>query len=144
MKHLVAAAVLAASASVAMAQGQTHRVAVHVDQSDPVVMNIALNNVQNLVAFYRDQGDGAVVELVTHGPGLEMLIAGKSPVADRISVMALEMGNSLTFAACGNTLAGLEKMAGHEIALMDEAEVVPSGVVRLVELQEQGYAYVRP
>jgi intracellular sulfur oxidation DsrE/DsrF family protein len=144
MKHLLAVALFALSASVAMAEGQTHYVAVHVDQNDPVVMNIALNNVQNLVAYYRDQGDDAVVELVTHGPGLEMLIPDKSPVADRISVMALELGDSLTFAACGNTLAGLEKKAGHEIALMDEAEVVPSGVVRLVELQEQGYAYVRP
>ena len=34
--------------------------------------------------------------------------------------------------------------AGHEIALMDEARLVPSGVVRLIELQEQGYAYIRP
>jgi len=28
--------------------------------------------------------------------------------------------------------------------LLDEARVVPSGVVRLVELQQQGFAYVRP
>ncbi len=38
----------------------------------------------------------------------------------------------------------MEKAAGHEITLLDEAEVVPSGVVRLIELQEEGYAYVRP
>jgi len=38
----------------------------------------------------------------------------------------------------------MSKKAGHEIPIMEEATVVPSGVVRLVELQEQGYAYVRP
>jgi intracellular sulfur oxidation DsrE/DsrF family protein len=30
------------------------------------------------------------------------------------------------------------------IALVAEATVVPSGVVRLMELQEQGFSYVRP
>jgi intracellular sulfur oxidation DsrE/DsrF family protein len=34
--------------------------------------------------------------------------------------------------------------AGQDVPLMSEAMVVPSGVVRLVELQEQGYAYIRP
>jgi hypothetical protein len=48
------------------------------------------------------------------------------------------------FSACGNTLAGMQKKAGHEIALLSEANVVPSGVVRLMELQSEGYSYVRP
>ena len=34
--------------------------------------------------------------------------------------------------------------AGQEVALLEEATVVPSGVVRLVELQEAGYTYIRP
>ena len=34
--------------------------------------------------------------------------------------------------------------AGKEIPLVDEAKMVPSGVVRLIELQEEGYAYIRP
>ena len=64
-------------------------------------------------------------------------------MADRISTMALEMDN-ISFAACGNTLKKMSEKAGHDVALMSEAVVVPSGVVRLIELQEQGYAYVRP
>jgi intracellular sulfur oxidation DsrE/DsrF family protein len=38
----------------------------------------------------------------------------------------------------------MEKAEGHMIALVAEATVVPSGVVRLMELQEQGFSYVRP
>jgi len=66
-----------------------------------------------------------------------------SPVAERTAAMARER-EDLRFAACGNTLRGMSAKAGHDITLMEEAVVVPSGVVRLIELQEQGYAYVRP
>jgi hypothetical protein len=38
----------------------------------------------------------------------------------------------------------MEKVEGPTIALVPEATVVPSGVVRLMELQEQGFSYVRP
>lgn len=138
-----ACAILVLTAGAALAEGQTHHVAIHVDQNDPAVMNMALNNAQNVHSHYAAQGDTVVIELVAYGPGLNMFIPDQSPVADRVSSMALEMPD-LSFAACGNTLAAMQAKAGHDIALMSEAQVVPSGVVRLIELQEQGYAYVRP
>ena len=84
-----------------------------------------------------------MVEIVAYGPGLQMFVAGTSPVKDRISTMSLELEN-LSFAACGNTLRNMSKKAGKDIQLLDEATVVPSGVVRLIELQENDYAYIRP
>lgn len=57
--------------------------------------------------------------------------------------MALEMP-SMVFSACSNTLQGMTKKEGREVRILGEAGVVPSGVVRLLELQEQGYAYVKP
>ncbi|WP_347310531.1 hypothetical protein [Defluviimonas sp. SAOS-178_SWC] len=132
-----------ASATASFAAGVTHHIALHISQDDPAVMNMVLNNAQNVSAYYAEQGDEVDIELVAYGPGLKMLVDGTSPVADRISAMSLEIQH-MTFAACANTLAGMEKKAGHPIKLMSEATVVPSGVVRLVELQELGYAYVRP
>lgn len=143
MKKILTATALALCASGVWAEGVAHRVAVHVDQNDPQVMNMALNNVMNLSSYYESQGDTAIVEVVAYGPGLMMFVPGKSPVADRISAMSLEL-DGLTFAACGNTLRAMSEKAGHDVQLMDEASVVPSGVVRLVQLQEEGYAYVRP
>lgn len=144
MKTLLTAAALAVTFAVPVwAEGMTHKVAVHVDQNDPQVMNMALNNVQNLTNYYQSRGDTVMVEVVTYGPGLNMLIDGKSPVADRIAAMSLEFDN-LSFAACGNTHRAMSEKAGMELALLDEAQMVPSGVVRLIELQEDGYAYVRP
>lgn len=143
MKIIRGALVATMLAGGAWAEGVVHRVAVHVDQNDPQVMNMALNNVANLTSYYESQGDTVMVEVVAYGPGLNMFVPGKSPVADRISTMSLAMDN-LSFAACGNTLANMEKKAGKKVTLMDEATVVPSGVVRLIELQENDYAYIRP
>ena len=61
----------------------------------------------------------------------------------RISSMALEIP-SLQFSACGNTHRGMSKKAGKKVPLLSEAKMVTSGVVRLIQLQEAGYAYVRP
>ena len=143
MKRAIAAlALLAASTTLALAEGKHHKVAIHVDQNDPAVLNMALNNVQNLASYYKSQGDTLDVEVVAYGPGLAMYTAD-SPVKDRISQMHMELDN-VAFAACGNTLAGMEKKAGKKIDLLPEASVVPSGVVRLTELQEDGYTYIRP
>lgn len=143
MKVLSLALIGVMAAGAALAEGKTHYVAVHVDQNDPQVMNMALNNVVNINKYYESVGDEVVVEVVAYGPGLNMFVPGKSPVEDRISVMSLELEN-VSFAACGNTHRKMSENAGKEIPLMSEAVMVPSGVVRLIELQEEGYAYVRP
>ena len=143
MKRLLLAVLLVLAPVAALAQGKTHYVAIHVDQNDPKVMNMALNNAQNVNAYYESIGDEVIIELVAYGPGLTMFIPGKSPVESRISAMSLEMEN-LSFAACGNTRRKMSEATGAHIPIMDEATEVTSGVVRLIELQEQGYAYVRP
>ena len=147
MKQLTLAALLALStgigaATAAFAEGKAHYVAIHVDQNDPQVMNMALNNAKNVDSYYEAQGDTVAIELVAYGPGLHMYTE-QSPVRDRISAMALEMDN-MSFAACGNTHRAMQAKAGKDVPLMEEATIVPSGVVRLIELQEQGYAYIRP
>ena len=143
LRTTLLAATLALAPFAALAEGKTHYLAVHVDESDRQKLNLALNNVQNVRAYYAEQGDEVVIEVVAYGPGLQMFIDGESPVADRIKAMALE-GDDVTFTACGNTIANMEKNTGKQITLLEEATVVPSGVVRLIELQEEGYAYVRP
>jgi len=145
MKKLALATALAFAIApgLAIAEGPGKHVAIHVDENDPAVMNMALNNAANVHSYYAEQGEKVYIEMVAYGPGLNMLVEGKSPVADRISAMSLEIEN-LQFAACGNTLKGMEAKSGQKVPLMTEAVVVPSGVVRLIELQEQGYAYVRP
>jgi len=127
----------------AQAGAKVHKIAVQVNDNNPATMNIALNNIANTQSYYAAKGEPVEIELVAYGPGLHMLRADTSPVKDRIAAMALEI-EGLKFSACANTMAGMTKKEGKEPALISEAGIVPSGVVRLVELQEEGYAYVKP
>ncbi|MBE9554794.1 MAG: DsrE family protein [Proteobacteria bacterium] len=127
----------------AMAEGKMHYLAIHVDENDPMKMNIALNNAKNVTKYYRDKGEDVKIEIVAHGPGLHMFREDTSPVKTRIAAMALEQDN-LAFSACGNTMNGMKKKEGKEVQLISEATRVPAGVVRLMELQEEGWSYVRP
>ena len=140
---LILTALFVTATAPAYAQGKSHKVAIHVDENDAQRMNMALNNAQNVNKYYEAKGEKVQIEIVAYGPGLNMLREDKSPVKERIAAMSLEMGN-LSFAACGNTRAKMKKKEGMDIKLVSEAKVVPSGVVRLMELQEQGWSYIRP
>jgi intracellular sulfur oxidation DsrE/DsrF family protein len=130
----------------AAAEGnKPHRVAIHVDQNDPAVMNLALNNAKNIIEHYREKHEDVEVEIVTYGPGLHMLRDDTSPVKDRIRQMVdASLPSKIVFAACNNTKQGMEKREGKAITIIPQATIVPSGVVRLMELQEQGWSYLRP
>ena len=124
------------------ADGKTHRIAIQVDQNDPAVMNMVLNNATNVIEYYRAKSEDVDVEIVAYGPGMHMLRADTSPVQDRIKHLK-ELGK-IQFSACNNTKQGMEKTEGHAISIVPDATIVPSGVVHLMELEEQGWSYVRP
>ncbi|MFV0297025.1 MAG: DsrE family protein [Hyphomicrobiaceae bacterium] len=142
---LAIAAVLAFAAAPAMAKTKApkHKVAVQVNENDPKVMNLALNNVQNIFAYYKKKGETVSVEIVTYGPGLNMLREDTSPVKARISELSIAQP-TLKFDACANTHSKMELKEKKKIKLLSEAAIVPSGVIKLMELQEKGYTYLRP
>ena len=122
-----------------------HRVVIQVDSSDPATMNLTLNNATNVIDYYRDKKEDVEVDIVAFGPGLNMYRADKSPVADRIKHLSdYAYPSKLQFSACNNTKTAMERTEGHPIALLPEATIVPSGVVQIMERQEQGWSYVRP
>jgi len=140
---IIAAVVAALTSFSAFAADKVHHVAFHVDQNDPKVMNMTLNNVKNVKKYYDTKGEKVVIEVVAYGPGLMMYSAAKSPVKQRIAALSLEISD-LKFSACGNTHRKMSKKAGKNMELISEAQMVPSGVVQLISLQEEGYSYVRP
>ena len=122
-----------------------HHIAIQVDQNDPQVMNLALNNVNAIIEHYRAQNEDVDIDVVAYGPGLHMLRADTSPVQDRIKRLKdMVFPGKIQFSACNNTKQGMEKAEGHAISVVPDATIVPSGVVHLMELQEQGWSYVRP
>ncbi|ANW00278.1 DsrE family protein [Bradyrhizobium icense] len=124
-------------------RSQPHRLAVQVNVNDPAIMNLALNNVSNAARHYSELGQKVEIEVVAFGPGLHMLRDDTSPVKARITSMSESMPG-LSFSACGNTRENMTKVEAKEIPLVAQAKVTESGVVRLMELQERGWAYLRP
>ena len=120
-----------------------HRLILQVNSNEPAMMNLALNNATNVAQYYKDLGENVTIDVVTFGPGLHMLRDDTSPVKARIKAIA-ESTPSISFEACGNTRENMSRAESKEVPLISEAKVVKSGVVRVMELQEQGWAYVKP
>lgn len=120
-----------------------HRLVLQVNTNEPATMNLALNNATNVAQYYKDLGEKVAIEVVTFGPGLHMLRDDTSPVKARIKAIK-ESTPAISFKACGNTQENMHKAENKEIPIIPEATVVKSGVVRVMELQEQGWTYVKP
>lgn len=121
-----------------IAGDEIHKLVIQVSSGDLDTQNMALNNAVNV---QKELGiDNVVIEIVAYGPGLSMLTAN-SPVSKRVPSLAMQ---EITFSACGNTMDTIEKDSGEAVVLVEGVSIVQAGVVRIMELQEQGYAYVRP
>jgi hypothetical protein len=120
-----------------------HHLILQVNTNDTAAMNLALNNATNVAQYYKDAGEKVKIEVVTFGPGLHMLREDTSPVKPRIEEMALSTPE-VSFKACGNTQEKMHKAENKDIPIVRQAEVVKSGVVRVMELQEMGWTYVKP
>lgn len=115
--------------------GTPKGVVIQVSEADPAKWEMALINARNVRKAYGDQNVG--VEIVAYGPGLKML-RDDSPVA---SALEEAKRNGVKLLACGNTM----RMTHTTRAELNRAvDVVPAGIVEIMERQQDGYAYVRP
>lgn len=115
-----------------------HKLVIQVSTDDPRTQKIALNNAVNLQKIYGL--DDVIIEIVAYGPGLELLTS-KSKQASRVTSLSQQ---NITFSACGNTMKKIKKKTGTLPALLEGVQTVNAGVDRIMKLQEQGYAYIRP
>ena len=120
-----------------------HRIVFQISTNDPATMNLIMNNAENLSKYYQSKGEPVEMEFVAYGPGLNMVRSDTSPVKDRLAALTSSTKN-LVVSGCGNTMSNQSKAENKEITLLPEARVVPTGIGRIVELQEQGWTYVRP
>ena len=83
------------------------------------------------------------IRIIAHGPGLHMFRVDTSPVKKRVSNLAASQ-DGLNFYACSNTRERMEKAEGKTLTIMDEASMVSSGIAEIMELQIQGWDYIKP
>jgi len=131
------AASRASAATEAPAAGKL-KVVYHLNDLDKV--NFVLGNIEN---HFEGAGgpDNVTIALVVHGPALRAFHAASAnpDVSKRIGQFSKA---GLQMAACGNTMKSQHVTVNELLPGFVAAE--KGGVVRIAELQSQGYLYLRP
>lgn len=123
----------------AAAAGKEHKLVIQLSENDPKKINMVLNNAANVIKAF---GMGNVeVEIVAYGPGLKM-VHKKSKFRARMQSLSKY---GVKFGVCANTMKKLKWTKKDLLAdAFIQKGVVPGGVVRIMELQNLGYNYIRP
>ena len=122
---------------------ELRNIVMHVNFAGDERLNFVLNNVENICDYYRDQGIEVAIRIVCHGPGLHLLRVDTSPVKERLLQM-IDHLDALSLYACANTLERMTKAEGKRPEIIDKAVLVPAGLPEIIELQRQGWTYVKP
>lgn len=143
MKHLLrtAAAVLLGLV-LALPAWAGDKVVYHIDDAQTQATK-ALRNIRN----HLDVAPDTQIVVVTHANGVDMLLEGakdmkQNPPLDYAPLVSALRSRGVKFEVCEITLKnrGLKKEQ-----FIEEADFVPSGVVRIAQLQyREHYAYIKP
>ena len=118
-----------------------HRIVYQLDDAGLDRAKFVLGNMRNHVAGVGGWQNIEALELVVFGPALKGFAKDGIDPALKQSLEALQM-QGMTFGACGNTMKNYSITADQ---LPERSLILPQGgVVRLMELQEAGYIYIRP
>jgi intracellular sulfur oxidation DsrE/DsrF family protein len=121
-------------------QPAKHRIVYQLNEPGADKARFVLGNMQNHISGVGSERIAAV-ELVVFGPALRTFVVKDMDPAVKQALERLQT-QGVTFAACGNTMRNLKVTLEQ---LPDGAMPLPQGgVVRLMELQEQGYVNIRP
>jgi len=126
----------------AIAKNEEMRIVFHLTQPDYLVAEELLDEVENVLGNYKQEGLPLRVEVVANNEGLQLFREGLSVHSDRISSMSDSYPN-LTFVACENTIRRLRVENGIEVVLLPQTEVTESGISHVAKRQQEGWAYIR-
>ena len=113
----------------------TYKACFHVDLNDPNRFRLALSNVAN---FLNAVPDGEAV-VVVNGPAVNLLKQGDDNESSSFVSDLRERG--VVFRVCSNAL---NAFAIQPEDLLPGFEIIPAGIVELVDLQNDGFAYIKP
>jgi intracellular sulfur oxidation DsrE/DsrF family protein len=116
-----------------------HKLVYQLNHADPEYIEHILNSVGAMIGKY---ADNIALVVVVFGPGIHLLAkAPKRPIPaelrERVRSQARDYG--VKFIACGNTMKTVGWTAKD---MADFAQIEEVGAAAMMELQEQGYAYI--
>jgi intracellular sulfur oxidation DsrE/DsrF family protein len=129
-----------ADASHLTANPKKHKIVYQLNEPGADKATFVLGNIQNHVTGVGWQNIEAV-ELVVFGPALRTFVTGAIDPAVKAALERLQT-QGVALGVCGNTMKRLNITLQQ---LPEGSKYLPQGgVVRLMELQEEGYAVIRP
>ncbi|MDJ1504214.1 DsrE family protein [Xanthocytophaga agilis] len=110
-----------------------HKVVVQFSSPDTLSQGALIKNLNNLLKGLPN----AQVEVVFHGPGIDMMLTQSSKYANLLEDLSKK---GVTLAVCENTLRSRKL---DKTSILSFGQTVPSGVVEVILKQEQGWAYLK-
>ena len=136
--HLTIFTLLATLLLAGQASAKEHKMVIQVNTNELIVQKMALLNASNLKKHFG--ANNADVEIVIYGPGLGLIKQG-SVFSKRITEL---QNKGVTFSVCEGTLKTIKEKTGSEPELLPGMKRVKTGALRILELQEKNWSYMRP
>ena len=108
----------------------------HMDKEDQHTMDIALGNIENYMLAL--PGETFHVVLLANGPAVKLFRKANFSAAQTVARLH-EKGAK--FKLCANSL---KKFAIPAEELIEGCEAIQAGIVEIVRMQREGFAYVKP
>ena len=108
----------------------------HIDSNEPAILKLVLKNAANYIKGLPGQRFQLVV--VANGPAVTHFIRKNE---DSRAVAAPLQDQGLRILLCANALA--DNNIDHA-QIWPGCDVVPAGLVEIVRLQREGFAYIKP
>jgi uncharacterized protein len=115
-----------------------HKIVLQLSDNDAKKQALVLSVANNLLKFY--DPDKVAIEVVTFGPGIDLLLAG----SDRRKQVESLIAQGVRFDICLNTVDTIERETGKRPDFIPAATPVQVGVGQILFLAENGYTVVRP
>ena len=155
---VIAAVMMMAVPATAEEETAPVKIAYPLDFADVNRVHFMLNTLNNLVEHYQKNLTDYEISIVAYGPGLQFVMkdcegsgfarmpyctvggpAGNG-TEGRLNALKQLAGDNLRVFVCENTM---KKKNVKKEQLLPYAEVTPGGVLKLIELQREGAAYIK-
>ncbi|MGL9618772.1 hypothetical protein QRQ56_12255 [Bradyrhizobium sp. U531] len=115
-----------------------HKIVLQLSDADAKKQALVLSVANNLLKAY--DPDKIAVEVVTFGPGIDLLLSG----SERRKQVESLIAQGVRFDICLNTVDTIERETGKRPEFIPAATPVQVGVGQILFLAENGYTVVRP
>ena len=134
MNKILSTLALVFMGSIAWAQqSPEHRIVFQHTTADTTAQKALMKQLGNMLSV----SPTTQVEVVCHGPGLNMLVAQSSRVSENLAGFA---ARGVVFNACQFSMKE-RKVAPEQ--LLPSVKQVPAGIIYIVTMQEEGFHYIK-